>query len=114
MNNVVQLPILELHKLIETANETRKLQPLLDAIKHACQEKTNFAPIVQTWAAGKNGFQPVTFDEFASFLQKFDFKLPNAEVIQQPDEREVSEEVKNYHAEARELIRQMEEHAATP
>lgn len=63
MNNIVPLPILELHKLIETANQTRKLQPLLEAIRLACPEKTNFAPIIQAWAAGKNHFEPVSFDE---------------------------------------------------
>lgn len=114
MNNVVQLPIIELHKLIETATETRKLQPLLDAIKLACQEKTNFAPIIHAWVSGKNNFGPVSFDEFALFLQEFEFELPITETVPRPDDREISEAVKACHASGKEIVRQMTELVASP
>ena len=112
VNNVVQLPIVDLHKIIESANETGKLQPLLDAIKLACQEKTNFAPIVQAWAAGKKKFNPVSFDEFALFLQEFEFELPNTETVQQSDDCEESELVKAYKTSVCEMLRRDAEIAA--
>ena len=70
MNNVVQLRIIELQKLIRTANKTRKLKPLLDAIRLACREKTNFAPVTQASASEKNDFEPVSFP-FRIYLNYF-------------------------------------------
>ena len=114
VTNVVQLPVVDLHKLLDSANETGKLQPLLDAIKLACREKTNFAPIFQTWAAGKKKFNPVSFDEFALFLQEFEFDLPRTVMVQRPDDREVPEAVKIFHAKVHETLRRIDEDDANP